>query len=150
MNDLQRLAIEQACKSLSIAYARHVDFRQYDKFTELFEEDAVLIAGALLSGREAIRDAMSKRSDKLRSRHVLTNIHIEVIDESHARGITYLTLYRHIGAESLEEKPIEIQGPAGVGHYTDEYVLTTAGWRIARRELEFAFQNPSAFVQSKK
>jgi len=150
MNELQRLTIERACENLSIAYARHVDFRQYDKFTELFDENAVLIAGAPLNGKEAIRDAMSRRSGKLRSRHILTNIHVEVIDENHARGVTYLTLYRHIGAESLEEKPIEMQGPAGVGHYTDEYVLTGTGWRIAHRELEFAFQNPSAFVQPKK
>ena len=147
MNDTEKLTIQRACENLSIAYARHVDFKQYDEFAELFDENAQLITGFSMKGKETIRKAMSRRPDELRSRHVLTNIHVEVVDEKHARGITYLTLYRHVGKESLDEEPITLDGPAGIGHYTDEYVLTDQGWRIAYRELKFAFRNPKAFPQ---
>ncbi|HJL60414.1 MAG TPA: nuclear transport factor 2 family protein [Pseudomonadales bacterium] len=150
MNESERAFIEHACTNLSISYARHVDFKEYDQLTELFEENAQLITGAPLVGKESIRKALHGRTDKLRSRHVLTNIYVEVIDQTHAKGITYLTLYRHIGPESLEAKPILLEGPAAVGHYSDDYILTDTGWCFARRELEFAFQNPGAFTRPKK
>ncbi len=145
MDELQRLVIENACRNLSIAYAKTVDFKEYDAFVELFDDNAYLYAGVALEGKEGIQRGMAKRSDTLRSRHVLTNILIDVIDENHATGVTYLTLYRHIGAESLELAPILVAGPAGVGHYSDEFIRTETGWRFARRVLEFAFQNPEAF-----
>jgi hypothetical protein len=88
---------------------------------------------------------LTQRSDRLRSRHVLTNISIDVVDVDHARGITYLTLYRHIGDESLGDDPIELKGPAAVGYYEDEFVRTADGWRIARRVLRFAFRRADAF-----
>jgi hypothetical protein len=131
MQALERIEIERACEQLSIAYARHVDFKEYDRFAELFTEDGHLNAGGLIEGRAAIRQRMEQRPDRLRSRHVLTNIHVEVIDADHARGITYLSLYRHVGDESLAESPIELAGRAAVGHYEDEFVRTASGWRIA-------------------
>lgn len=137
--------IQAACTELSIAYARHVDFGDYDAFVDLFTDDAVLDLGFRLEGRSAIKKSMTKRSPELRSRHVMTNIHIEVLSETAAQGISYLSLYRHVGPESLEKGPVNFQTPAGVGHYTDEYRLTGAGWKIANRRLELAFRNPEHF-----
>ena len=42
---LERIELEHTCTQLSIAYARHIDFREYDAFVELFAEDAHLNAG---------------------------------------------------------------------------------------------------------
>lgn len=137
--------IQRECETLSIAYARYLDFREYDRFVDLFTEGAHLDAGGVIDGRENIRLAMSKRSDKLRSRHILTNIHIDVIDENTATGIAYLTLFRHRGPESLEDAPVEFEAPAAVGHYTDRFERTDQGFRFARRVLSFAFRNSSKF-----
>ncbi len=137
--------IQRECEALSIAYARAVDFRDYDEFVRLFAEDGVLDVGQPLVGRSAIKAAMEKRSDKLRSRHVLTNIFIDVVDKQNARGISYLTLYRHIGEESLSSDPIDFGGPAAVGHYEDKFVLTDTGWCFASRKLHFAFRNKQQF-----
>jgi len=128
------------CEALSIAYARAVDFRDYDAFVELFTDDGVLDTGRPLEGKSAIAKAMSRRPDELRSRHILTNIFIDVLSQAKARGITYLTLYRHIGPESLEGEPIGFDGPAAVGHYEDRFVKTEAGWKFKRRKLHFAFR----------
>ena len=135
-------AIERACQRLSIAYARAIDFRDYDAFVELFTEDAVLEAGALLQGKAAIRASLAKRPDELRSRHVLTNIFIDAQDANTARGISYLSLYRHVGAESLAAGPAPLNGPAAIGHYEDRFVRTPSGWRFARRKLHLAFRRP--------
>ncbi len=137
--------IQRECEALSIAYARAVDFRDYDEFVQLFADDGVLDVGQPLKGRVAIKAAMGKRSDALRSRHVLTNIFIDVVDEQNARGISYLTLYRHIGEESLSGDPIDFSGPAAVGHYEDKFVLTDTGWCFASRKLHFAFRNEQQF-----
>jgi len=142
---LKRMIIERACELLSIAYARAVDFRDYDAFVELFADDALLDLGMQISGKQAIRESMKKRSDEIRSRHVLTNISIEVQDSKHARGVSYLTLYRHVGTESLRtEIPIPTTLPTAVGHYEDSFVFTAAGWRIKTRTLHVAFRNPSS------
>lgn len=132
--------ITEECTALSIAYARCVDFRDYDAFIELFTEDGELDVGRSLIGRAAIADAMSRRPDELKSRHVLSNIFIDVIDADRARGISYLTLYRHIGPESLTGKPIEFSGPAAVGHYEDQFVRTESGFLFQRRRLQLTFQ----------
>ena len=116
MQEQQIRNIKRDCEELSIAYARAIDFRDYDDFIALFAEDAVLDVGRPAHGREAISAAIARRPDNLRSRHVLTNIFTDVVDADHARGISYLTLYR-----SLLGNP---------GH---EFVARTHRYRAARR-----------------
>lgn len=137
--------IELVCQRLSIGYARGVDYRDYDLVADLFTEDGELSVGPSIQGRETIRRALHKRPDTLRSRHVLTNIFVDVLDKERASGISYLTLYRHVGEESLEAGSVPLEGPAGVGHYEDAYTRTQEGWRIARRKLHFAFRRAGAF-----
>ena len=132
--------IRDECEALSIAYARAVDFRDYEAFVELFTEDGVLDVGTPLKGRAAIRKAMIKRPDELRSRHVLTNIFVDVVDENSARGISYLTLYRHVGPECLLGQPVDFSGPAAVGHYEDQFARTRDGFRIKHRKLHLSFR----------
>ena len=140
MNDDQLNAIAVACEKLSIAYARAVDFRDYDYFVTLFTEDGVLDTGRPMAGRAAIAEALSHRPDELRTRHVITNVFIDVLNEKEARGISYLTLYRHVGPESLKGEPIDFDGPAGVGHYEGRFEKTAEGWKFKRRKLHFAFR----------
>lgn len=132
--------IQRACEALSVAYARAVDFRDQDTFVGLFTEDGELDTGTVLKGRAAIRDALSRRPDELRSRHVISNVFIDVLSDTEARGISYLTLYRHIGPESLTGAPAPLDGPAAVGHYEDRFQKTAEGWRFKRRKLQLAFR----------
>ena len=93
MDTSWKASIERECQKLSIAYANYLDLKRYEEFAELFGESGELAVGGLLKGRGEILRSMANRSDKLRSRHVLTNILINVVDEKHATGITYLSLY---------------------------------------------------------
>ena len=147
MTDLEKFEIEKLCEKLSISYARLLDFGQYDELAELFTIDATLNAGVLLEGRENIRLGLNKRPAKLRSRHVLTNIHTEVLDGKTAKGISYLSLYRHIGDQSLSSEVIEFDGPAAVGHYSDEFRLEDGVWKIHQRVLTMSFRNPKYFAR---
>ena len=140
MNDKKISTIKEACEALSIAYARAIDFRDYDEFISLFTEDAVLDTGKPMVGRAAIAESVSRRPDQLRSRHVISNVFIDVQSETRARGISYLTLYRYVGEESLKGEPIDFEGPAAVGHYEDRFEKTAEGWKFKRRKLHFAFR----------
>lgn len=101
----------------------------------------MLFIGQKLEGRDAIEAAIKQRPDELRSRHVITNVFINVVNERTARGICYLTLYRHQGPESLQRGPVQLKGPAAVGHYEDSFVRTDKGWRIRNRTLHLAFRD---------
>ncbi len=142
---LDQYLIQRECETLSIAYARHLDFKDYDAFVDLFTDDLHLDAGGPIDGKDNLRRAMARRPDKLRSSHVLSNIHIEVLDSNTATGIAYLSLYRHIGTESELPEPVEFSAPAAVGHYTDKFVRTSDGFRIASRVLSLAFRNSAKF-----
>jgi hypothetical protein len=74
---------------------------------------------------------------------VLSNVFIEVLSPTEARGISYLTLYRHAGPESLGSGPAPLEGPAAVGHYEDRFVKTGDGWKFRRRRLHLAFRRDS-------
>ncbi len=143
MDDQKRRNIEDECTKLSIAYARHVDFKEYDQFVQLFAPDGELnVSGRPIRGRDKIAKSVSLRPVDLRSRHVLTNIYINVIDENQAEGLSYLTLYRHTGEglEGDDQGPRIIPGPSSVGHYADKFIRTEEGWRFASRVLHFAFR----------
>jgi len=145
LDEKQRYEIERACEALSIAYARAIDFRDYDAFPLLFAEDGVLDVGQKLEGRAAIDESVRRRPDELRSRHVISNTFVHVLGPDDARGIAYLTLYRYHGPESLTRNPVPLRGPAAVGHYEDRYVRTSEGWLFASRRLQLAFRDPAQF-----
>lgn len=140
MDDAERRTIQQDCEALSIAYARAVDFRDYDEFVNLFTEDGTLETGVRLEGKQAIAASLKRRPDELRSRHVLTNIFVNVVNRDEATGISYLTLYRHVGPESLRSGPISFDGPFAIGHYQDVFVRMDDGWRFKSRVLHMAFR----------
>ena len=137
----QRTLIEQACTRLCHEYARAIDFRDYDNFPLLFTDDAVLNVGKPLEGRAAILASVMRRPDELRSRHVISNITIDVLNPDQARGTAYLTLYRYLGKAALQRDPIPFDGPAAIGHYEDRYQRSAGSWLFQRRTLFLAFRN---------
>ncbi len=141
----QQILIREACEALSIAYARAIDFRDYEAFVELFTDDAVLEVGRELNGKEAIRESVLQRPDELRTRHVLTNIFIHPRNESTASGVSYLTLYRHFGPESRSRQPAPLVGPAAIGHYEDRFIKREGVWYFKSRILHLAFRDESQF-----
>ena len=135
--------IERACERLVSAYARLIDFRDYEGFSELFAGDGELDTGRPAVGPAEIFKHCMRRPETLRSRHLMSNVHIEVLSATEARGMSYVTIYRHVGPESLARGPAPLAPAAAVGHYEDRYRLTPEGWRFARRKLHLAFRDES-------
>ena len=135
------LLIERACQRLGVRYTHHVDFGKAEKIAELFTEDGVWEAGLRRAeGKAAIQDLFRQRQElkKRISRHVVTNHLVEVLDASHARGVSYIVLFRHDYDLTKTSRPLDNQ-PVFVGQYEDEYVKTDSGWRFKSRKVNGPF-----------
>lgn len=136
MTDMERMLIERECERLALQYASYIDRGEAARIADLFTEDAEFVAvRATMKGRTAIVEGMGHRESRRdrRSRHVCTNILIDVTGETTATGTVYMTVYRHDDPEDPDLRPSDI--PASVGDYRDRYERTSDGWRISRREI---------------
>jgi ketosteroid isomerase-like protein len=130
----------EGCRDVSLRFAYYVDHFEYDRLIDLFTEDGVLDRRGVdvVAGRGAIMETMKKRDPKMRTRHVCTNVLIDLSGERDATGVTYFTLYR--GKEEDSDQTLELTGPAFVGEYHDAFRKTKDGWKIARRRVQLIFQ----------
>ena len=145
MTELEALLIERACARLVVDYTHQVDFGDAARVAHLFADDGVWEIGEMrFEGRDALRSMFQGRQEmaERRSRHVCTNLAIDVEDADHASGLVYLQLYRHDFASDEAGEALAPGGPpVAVGQYRDAFVRTDAGWRFARRRAEIAFGN---------
>ena len=143
MNETEKLLIEHACARLVARYSHHADFGEAERVADLFAEDAVWEMDEMrFEGRDTIRAMMRGRQEMQgrRSRHVCTNLLVEVTDADHAIGLVYLTLYRHdFDGPETEQGAVPETRPLAVGQYRDRFVRTSQGWRFAHRKAEVGF-----------
>jgi len=140
MNSTERLEIEAECYRLVTAYCHYVDHGEAGRIAELFTDDGIWAsAESTMNGKEAVREGFIRRENNRArmSRHVCNNFLLHEVNDKEARGIVYLTLYRHDGKEGRQFSPLE--GPVMVGEYRDHFVKTKDGWRIKHREAEASF-----------
>ena len=148
MDFTTRLEIEHACARCAIDYTHKVDFGDFEEFSNLFIENGVLSVGPLhLDSRAKILEAMSQRPPGMMSRHVTSNIAIDVIDEETAVGMAYFSLYRTmVNDENGEDSPAPLPPVAIVGHYRDKFAKTADGWKFAERIGVFDMIDASQFT----
>ena len=146
MSPAERMLIEHECGRLSISFAHLNDAREFAELSGLFAPDGIFVrplsASAPLVGPQAILGDLSAKPPTLLTRHLCMNVRVEVDSAEKARGTTsFLTLVqRNADPQRL---PMPFTGEAYVGEYRDEFVLTPAGWRIARREGHICFEMKS-------
>lgn len=139
VTELERLQIEHACQRLSIAFANYVDANRGEELVALFANGGTFErAGTALTAPDQLRDFLAQRPTTRTTRHVCTNILIEVVDDANATGITYFTLFDHNGAP--QDPPLPMNLPAAMGEYQDRYVRTDDGWRIAQRTVHAVYR----------
>jgi SnoaL-like domain len=142
VDELSRLLAERACERLIVQYCRFVDFGEASRIAELFTEDGRWEGVELtLSGREAIRDWFTRREGLARrvSRHVCTNLAIDVASEDEASGLCYMINYRHDRRDGELTLPVPVEVPKFVGELHDRFRRTDEGWRFSRRRVELSF-----------
>jgi uncharacterized protein (TIGR02246 family) len=139
MDELQRLLIESACRTLVLRAAACADANEPARLAAWFTDDATLVRpnAQPLQGRQAIQQAYAQRPAGRITRHLVTHTLVEVESAAVAHAHSCVLLW----AGSLADEP----GPQGrpaqprqvLGEFDDRCVLTPAGWRIARRDARF-------------
>lgn len=132
MKDKKRLRIEAEVAKLPLLFAKYADNGDHAALADLFTEDCQLARPFQpdhpYHGREAVQAIFRDRKPIL-VRHIVTNVLVEVISDSEARGTNYLTmLSSHEGTE-----PPQPAGAIYVGGFDDHYVKTEGQWRFMSR-----------------
>jgi len=130
VTDDERRAIEADCARLIALYANLNDAARWDELAALYTEQGVMTRptapDAPIVGRDAILAAFRSRPPRT-TRHVCSNVVIDVDSADEARGTSAMLLFT--GAPA----PL-------VGSFHDRFVRTPEGWRFAARHGTLLFQ----------
>ncbi len=123
---LQRLEDLEEIKRLRGLYARCVDTKDWDTWKkEVLTEDYRLEShGQAQDGRDQVVSSVSKSLDGATTAHHCHTPEIVFTGIDHARGVW--AMQDHVSLPG-NGQPVRFRG---AGHYHDEYVRTSEGWRI--------------------
>ena len=131
LNPDEQLRIEWRCARLIALYANLNDEARWDEVAALFAEDGVMSRPSAhdvpIAGRAAILAAFRARPAR-KTRHVCSNVVIDVESTESARGTSAMLLY------AGEDRPL-------VGSFRDRFILTPDGWRFAERHGSLTFRS---------
>ncbi len=129
MKNKDRRAAEADCARLIALYANLNDEARWEEVVALYAEDGVMVRptapNAPVAGREAILEAFKARPPRI-TRHICSNVVIDVESDTTARGTSAMLLF------TGEAAPL-------VGSFHDRFVLTDDGWRFAERRGSLIF-----------
>jgi len=136
VSNFERVEIELACQRLVYEYLRALDAGQYDAVADCFVADGVLARPMQpdqpLEGREAIRASMKARPKALVTRHIATNIMLDIESQDSASGVTALVMIGCTPAEN-SKMPYESGGPLYFGEFRDRFVRFEGNWKFLER-----------------
>jgi opacity protein-like surface antigen len=137
LTEIEIAAIQQACETVSIRYARYLDAKDWQNLPSVFAADGVWeVLSNRLVGHDAIRAYWKQRTADWGPTHGrlhhITNQVIEVIDRNTARGSSNAIVYFFDTAPAANKS----LSPVLIAKNTDEYVRTPQGWRIKLRRIE--------------
>jgi hypothetical protein len=132
---------ERACTRLVLAFAYHVDHREFEQAAALFTEDGSFERpGAAVKGREALLALWAGRPETVVTRHVCGTPLFISMEAAEARAVTYFTMYQanHNGPGIPDSSR-----PFAVAEYHDQFRREGGVWKIAARRVVVAFMAAS-------
>jgi uncharacterized protein (TIGR02246 family) len=152
VDEINLLFDERACERLMYQYARYVDSGHASGIADLFTEDGTWTGadGRGMNGQAEVRAAFSAREALARrqSRHVITNVLIDVHSSDRASGIAYLINFRHDSQGDEVERPAPARHPKFVGDYHLEFRRVDGQWRIKALRFDLLFLRPREMAAS--
>lgn len=136
LSPLERIEIERACERLVYAYSRVLDVGDLSAAADLFAENGSMARpmapDQVIQGRETIRASLLTRPKTLLTKHLATNIMIDVESRDSARGISYLTMIATTPPQEAPP-PFVSQGPIYFGQFVDRFVREKGEWKFLER-----------------
>jgi hypothetical protein len=132
----ERIEIERACERIVYAYSRALDLGEMSAAADFFAENGCfarpMTPGLVIQGREAIRAALLTRPKTLLTKHLATNVMIDVVSRDEARGLSYLTMISTTPPNDACP-PYVSAGPLYFGEIKDRFVREGEEWKILER-----------------
>ena len=148
MDIYQRHAIEHECTKLINRYY-HLANVDMALTVDMFAEDGHLqwpnykVGPGHDTMREILHTASKNMLDGVEVvMNTMSNIVIDVVDETTATGISADTFWEHGYAPgNLEGRPAPVTSPIGLQTWNDEFTLENDEWKFQSRTLSFVFNN---------
>jgi hypothetical protein len=136
LSAVERLEIERACERLVYVYSRALDLGDMSAAADCFAEQGSMarpmMPDQVVQGRETIRASLLTRPKTLLTKHLATNVMIEVESRDAARGLSYLTMIST--TPPADGKPPYVsQGPIYFGEFKDRFVRENGEWKFLER-----------------
>jgi hypothetical protein len=133
---IERAEIERACERLVNTYGYALDRGDTDAAADCFAEAGTMARpmtpDQIVRGREAIRASLATRPKALRTRHLSTNVLIDVESRDAASGVSCLTMIA-CSPEAGAEVPFVTNGPLYFGEFRDRFVRVGDAWKFLER-----------------
>lgn len=143
MTPEQSLAIEQACAAVFNRFSVLNDAGRHEEMVQLFTEDARFARPTdpdnYTEGRDQILAAFQARPKDRVTRHLITNIVIDVVDETTAKGQCYSTLYAGSPDKPAENLGLQANPEQFIGEFFADFRLTDEGWKISSQTGNITF-----------
>lgn len=147
LSAIERIEIERACERIVHAYVRALDQGDMNAAADLFAENGSFARPTapdkVITGREAIRASLLSRPATVRTRHLSTNVMIDVESAEAAGGVSSLTMISVTPPEGAQP-PFASPGPIWFGEMKDRFVLEGGQWKFLERRgsIQMKFQTP--------
>jgi hypothetical protein len=132
----ERVEIERACERIVYAYARALDLGELGAAADLFAENGSMARPMapeqVIQGRETIRAALLTRPKSLLTKHLATNVMIDVVSHDAARGLSCLTMISTTPPGD-GVAPFISAGPVYFGEFKDQFVREGGDWKFLER-----------------
>ena len=143
----QQTEIERACERIVYAYSRALDLGDLNAAADLFAENGSMTRPMapeqVIQGREVIRASLLTRPKTLLTKHLATNVMIDVESRDSARGISCLTMISTTPPND-GKPPFVSTGPVYFGEFKDRYVRESGVWRFLERRGSIQMKFPGA------
>jgi hypothetical protein len=132
---VERIEIERACERIVHAYSRALDLGEMSVAADFFAENGSfarpMAPDKIIQGREAIRAALLTRPKTLLTKHLASNVMIDVMSRDQACGLSYLTMISTTPGDGAA--PYLSSGPIYFGEIKDRFVREAGEWKILER-----------------
>ena len=145
----ERIEIERACERLVYVYSRALDLGDMSAAADCFAEQGSMarpmMPDAVIQGRETIRASLLTRPKTLLTKHLATNVMIEVESRDSASGLSYLTMISTTPPPD-GKPPYVSQGPLYFGEFKDKFIRENGEWKFLERRgsIQMKFSGPAA------
>jgi hypothetical protein len=135
LSSAERIEIERACERIVHAYSRALDLGDMSAAADFFAENGSMARPMaptqVIQGRESIRAALLTRPKTLLTKHLATNVMIDVVSRDEARGLSYLTMISTTPGDAVA--PFNSAGPMYFGEFKDRFVREGGEWKFLER-----------------